>query len=169
VTGILSAHQGARRFANIKSSTFICIFRLSSESVNLWLKPVEIPQLHQPLAGKRNALIKSEPIIIRYKKTASPCRPGNSPEKSAFLNSYTANMRTYLLLFSLLTATLSFAQKIRPVDKPYIIQGVVADRETLKPIPDALLYNDSMGIMTTSDEKGYFKLVVPAGLIEKNE
>jgi hypothetical protein len=58
---------------------------------------------------------------------------------------------------------------MRPIDKVYIVEGVVADRETLKSLPSAILYNDSLGVMTTSDEKGYFKLVVPVELIEKRQ
>jgi hypothetical protein len=76
-------------------------------------------------------------------------------------------MKTYLLLFSLLTTSFSLAQTMRPIDKVYILEGVVADKQTLKPTPDAVLYNDSLGLMTTSDGKGYFKLVVPVALIEK--
>jgi len=48
-----------------------------------------------------------------------------------------------------------------PIDKVYIVEGIVADRDLMKVIPDAILYNDSLGITTSSDENGYFKLVIP--------
>jgi hypothetical protein len=54
---------------------------------------------------------------------------------------------------------------MRPIDKVYIVEGVVADRETLKAVSSAILYNDSLGITTTSDENGYFKIVVPYELL----
>jgi hypothetical protein len=58
----------------------------------------------------------------------------------------TDNMRICFVLFILLTASVSFSQ-MRPIDKVYIVEG----------------------IMTTSDEKGYFKLVVPVELIAKKQ
>jgi|GEM_PF-3169076 len=82
--------------------------------------------------------------------------------------SKTAFMRIYLLLITLLITSASFSQ-MRPIDKVYIVEGVVADRETLQIIPSAILYNDSLGITTTSDDKGYFKLVVPFELIKKKQ
>ncbi|MEQ1798369.1 MAG: hypothetical protein ABL872_10465 [Lacibacter sp.] len=77
-------------------------------------------------------------------------------------------MKIHLVLVALLTTSISFSE-MRPIDKVYIVEGVVADRETLKCIPSAFLYNDSLGVMTTSDEKGYFKLVVPGEIIEKRK
>jgi len=58
---------------------------------------------------------------------------------------------------------------MKPFDKVYIVEGIVADRETLKIIPSAILYNDSLGITTTSDERGYYKLVVPYDLIKERQ
>lgn len=77
-------------------------------------------------------------------------------------------MKIHITLIILLAASTSFSQ-IQPVDKVYVVEGVVADRESLKSIPSAILYNDSLGIMTTSDEKGYFKLVVPLELVTKRQ
>lgn len=75
-------------------------------------------------------------------------------------------MRTSLVLIALLTVSGSFSQ-MHPAGKVYIVEGVVADKETLKGIRSAVVYNDSLSIMTTSDERGYFKLVVPVELIRK--
>ena len=75
------------------------------------------------------------------------------------------NMRIILSFILLLTTTFSFAQ-MRPIDKVFIEEGLVLDRETLKVIPSAILYNDSLGITTTSDENGYFKIVVPYALVK---
>jgi hypothetical protein len=77
-------------------------------------------------------------------------------------------MRISLLLITLLITSSSFSQ-MQPIDKVYIVEGVVGDRETLQIIPSAILYNDSLGITTTSDEKGYFKLVVPFELLKKKQ
>lgn len=77
-------------------------------------------------------------------------------------------MRIPLLLTALLTASFCGAQ-MHPLDKVYIVEGMVADRETLKAIPLAILYNDSLGITTTSDENGYFKIVVPHGLMTQRK
>ena len=74
------------------------------------------------------------------------------------------NMRTFIFLIALLTTSFCSAQ-MRPIGKVYIVEGIVADRETLQVIPSAILYNDSLGITTTSDENGYFKIVVPHELI----
>jgi hypothetical protein len=73
-------------------------------------------------------------------------------------------MRIILSFILLLTATFSFAQ-MRQISKVYIEEGVVVDRETLEVIASATLYNDSLGITTTSDENGYFKIVVPYDLV----
>lgn len=70
------------------------------------------------------------------------------------------------MLSLFLTASFSFAQ-IRPIDKVYIVEGIVTDRETLIIIPSAILYNDSLGIMTTSDERGYYKIVVPVNWVQQ--
>lgn len=77
-------------------------------------------------------------------------------------------MKIHITLLLLLAASNSFSQ-MQPVDKVYVIEGVVADRESLKSIPSAILYNDSLGIMTTTNEKGYFKVVVPLELILKKQ
>ena len=77
-------------------------------------------------------------------------------------------MKMFALFISMLIASLSIAQ-MRPIKKVYIVEGVVADRETLKAIPSAILYNDSLGITTTSDETGYFKIVVPNELIKDRQ
>ena len=50
---------------------------------------------------------------------------------------------------------------MHPIDTVYVVEGIVADRQTQKTIRSAILYNDSMSITTTSDENGYFKIVVP--------
>jgi len=68
-------------------------------------------------------------------------------------------MRLFFIFITLLTLSSAYSQ-MRPIDKIYIVEGVVADRETLKAIPSAILYNDSLGIATTTDENGYFKIVV---------
>jgi hypothetical protein len=77
-------------------------------------------------------------------------------------------MRVYLLSITLLLSVVSSGQ-MRPVGKVCIVEGVVADRETLKGIPSAILYNDSLGIMTTSDQTGYFKLVAPLELLKEKQ
>lgn len=69
-------------------------------------------------------------------------------------------MRIVTMLIPLLITACTYAQ-MRPIDKVYIVEGMVADRETLKVLPSAILYNDSLGITTTTDENGYFKIVVP--------
>lgn len=74
-------------------------------------------------------------------------------------------MRVFFVFINLIITSTSFSQ-MRPVDKVYIVEGVVADRENLKSISSAILYNDNLNIFTTSDEKGYFKLVVPYELIK---
>jgi hypothetical protein len=74
-------------------------------------------------------------------------------------------MRVFFIFMNLLTTSHSFSQ-MRPIDKVYIVEGVVADKETLKAVPSAILYNDSLGITTTSDENGYFKIVVPDELLK---
>lgn len=77
-------------------------------------------------------------------------------------------MRIVTMFVSLLIASYSHSQ-MRPIDKIYIVEGVVADRETLKALSSAILYNDSLGITTTSDENGYFKIVVPYELIKSRK
>jgi hypothetical protein len=74
-------------------------------------------------------------------------------------------MRIFTLFITFLTTSYSYSQ-MRPIDKVYIVEGVVADRETLKAVSSAILYNDSLGITTTSDENGYFKIVVPYELLK---
>lgn len=74
-------------------------------------------------------------------------------------------MRIFNLFISMLIGSFSFAQ-MQPIDTVYIVEGIVADRGTLKIIPLAILYNDSLGITTTSDENGYFKIVVPVKLVK---
>src|SRR5688572_23965119 len=69
-------------------------------------------------------------------------------------------MRTLLLTFFLLTFFISSAQ-IPAINKVYVIEGIVADQGTLKTIPSAILYNDSLRIITATDENGYFKSVLP--------
>lgn len=73
-------------------------------------------------------------------------------------------MRIFPLVIFIFIGSYSFGQ-MRAIDKVYIVEGVMADRETLEVIPSAILYNDSLGITTTSDERGYFKIVVPYELI----
>lgn len=75
-------------------------------------------------------------------------------------------MRILLSIISVLITSISFAQS-QSIDNVYIVEGVVADRESLQPISMAILYNDSLGVTTTSDENGYFKLVVPLVLVRK--
>jgi hypothetical protein len=75
-------------------------------------------------------------------------------------------MRLLITIFFLLIASVSFTQT-QPINKFYIVEGVVADRETLQPISLAILFNDSLGVTTTSDNNGYFKVVVPLELIRK--
>lgn len=75
-------------------------------------------------------------------------------------------MRILITIISVLITSISFAQT-QSIDKVYIVEGVVADRESLQPISLAILYNDSLGVTTTSDESGYFKIVVPVGLVRK--
>ena len=75
-------------------------------------------------------------------------------------------MKIITIFIALLIAFCSYSQ-MRPIDKVYIVEGMVADRETLNIIPSAILYNDSLGITTTSDERGYYKLVVPYDLIKE--
>jgi hypothetical protein len=75
-------------------------------------------------------------------------------------------MRLVALFIPLLITVYSYSQ-IRPNNAVYIIEGVVADRETLKGLPSAILYNDSLHITTTSDENGYFKIVLPYELIRQ--
>lgn len=75
-------------------------------------------------------------------------------------------MRIFCLCATVIIASFSFAQT-QPLDKVYIVEGMVADRETLKIIPNTFIYNDSLGITTTSDKRGYFKIVVPYELIKK--
>jgi hypothetical protein len=77
-------------------------------------------------------------------------------------------MRIFFTFIILLTASRCCSQ-MRPIDKIYIVEGVVADRETLKAIPSAILYNDSLGITTTTDENGYFKIVVPYELLKSRQ
>lgn len=77
-------------------------------------------------------------------------------------------MRIVTMFISLLTAAYSYPQ-MRSIDKIYIVEGVVADRETLKAVSSAILYNDSLGIITTSDENGYFKIVVPYELLSNDK
>lgn len=69
-------------------------------------------------------------------------------------------MRIVIIIISFLTTASSYSQ-MRPIDKVYIVEGIVADRDSMKVVADAILYNDSLGITTTSDENGYFKLVIP--------
>ncbi|OHC84824.1 MAG: hypothetical protein A2546_06165 [Sphingobacteriia bacterium RIFOXYD2_FULL_35_12] len=55
--------------------------------------------------------------------------------------------------------------QMKPIEKVYIVEGVVADIETLKIIPSVIIFNDTLGITTTSDENGYFKVVAPYNLV----
>ena len=70
-----------------------------------------------------------------------------------------------LVLFSVVLPFHLQAQ-MKPLDKVYIIEGIVADKETLEVIQSAIIFNDTFGITTTSDENGYFKLVVPYNLVK---
>lgn len=76
-----------------------------------------------------------------------------------------------LLLLFFFSSLISFfgSAQMRPIDKVFIVEGIVVDRETLITLPSVILYNDSLGIMTTSDERGYFKLVIPDKLIQNRE
>lgn len=57
--------------------------------------------------------------------------------------------------------------QMKPLEKVFIVEGIVADKETLEVIPSAIIFNDTLGITTTSDENGYFKLVVPYNLVRE--
>lgn len=74
-------------------------------------------------------------------------------------------MRIFIVLLILLKTTFSFAQT-QVFSKVYIVEGLVIDAETSQVVPSAILYNDSLGIATTTDENGYFKIVVPVGLVK---
>lgn len=74
-------------------------------------------------------------------------------------------MKRIIALIMMLFVNFSFAQ-MRPIGKVYIVEGVVVDGETFLAIPSAILYNDSLHITTTSDENGYFKIVIPYDLIK---
>jgi hypothetical protein len=74
-------------------------------------------------------------------------------------------MRKFVLFIAILFPILLQAQ-MKPIDKVLIVEGIVADIETLEILPSAILFNDALGITTTSDERGYFKIVVPYQLIK---
>src|SRR6267378_246708 len=71
-------------------------------------------------------------------------------------------------LFIVILPLFAFSQ-MRPIGTVYVVEGIVADRETFKTIPSAILYNDSLGITTTSDENGYFKIVVSYDLVKNGK
>ena len=78
----------------------------------------------------------------------------------------TRHILKFLVLFVGLFPLFLKAQ-MKPLEKVYIVEGIVADKETLEVIPSAIIFNDTLGITTTSDENGYFKVVVPYSLIKE--
>lgn len=77
-------------------------------------------------------------------------------------------MKVFLTFLSCVIVLVCHSQ-MKPLGKVYIVEGMVVDRENLQVVPSAILYNDSLGITTTSDENGYFKIVVPLNLIKNLE
>jgi hypothetical protein len=81
-------------------------------------------------------------------------------------------MKAHILKFLVLMAGLFpflLKAQMKPLEKVFIIEGIVADKETLEVVPSVIIFNDTLGITTTSDENGYFKVVVPFKLISERQ
>jgi hypothetical protein len=69
-------------------------------------------------------------------------------------------MRIPIALLVLLHTSFCFAQT-STFSKVYVVEGLVLNTGTFEVIPSAVLHNHSLGITTTTDQNGYFKIVVP--------
>ena len=59
--------------------------------------------------------------------------------------------------------------QMKPLEKVFVVEGIIADKETFEIIPSAIIFNDTLGITTISDENGYFKIVVPYKLVTEKQ
>ncbi|WP_462254477.1 hypothetical protein [Ferruginibacter sp.] len=72
-------------------------------------------------------------------------------------------LKIILLSLGLLPHLLKGQMKV--LEKVFVVEGIIADKETFEIIPSAIIFNDTLGITTISDENGYFKIVVPYKLV----